>query len=107
MNSALSIADKPVFQTSEAPALAASIRDKLRYQVGTEPDRAQSEDWLVATVLALRDRIVDRWGETQHRTHGRKRVYYLSIEYLIGRLLFNVLGNMEFMQPVRAALGSL
>ena len=99
--------NKSIFQSSEAPTLATSIREKLLYQVGTEPDNAQPDDWLLATVLALRDRIVDRWVETQRKTHGRKRVYYLSIEYLIGRLLFSVLSNMEFLQPVRAALGSL
>ena len=99
--------NKPIFQSSEVSALAASIRDKLRYHVGTEPDNARADDWLLATILVLRDRIVDRWVDTQNRTHGRKRVYYLSIEYLIGRLLFNVLSNMDFLQPVRAALGLL
>jgi starch phosphorylase len=99
--------NKPIFQSSETSTLAASIRDKLLYQVGTEPENAQPDDWLLATVLALRERVVDRWVETQRRTHGRKRVYYLSIEYLIGRLLFNMLGNMESLQPVRAALGLL
>jgi glycogen phosphorylase len=99
--------NKPIFQSSEAPALAASIRAKLLYEIGIDSENAHHDDWLLATILALRDRIVDRWIETERRTHGQKHVYYLSIEYLIGRLLFNVLGNMEYLQPVRAALASL
>lgn len=96
--------NEQLIQSNETPRFAASIREKLLYQVGSEPDNARPEDWLLATVLALRERIVDRWFETQHRTRGRKRVYYLSIEYLIGRLLFSVLSNMEVLVPVRAAL---
>jgi starch phosphorylase len=98
---------KPVFQPDEVSSLADAIRDKLLYQVGAEPDHARPEDWLHATVFALRDHIVDRWVESEHTSQGRKRVYYLSIEYLIGRLLFSALSNMEFLQPARAALETL
>ena len=107
MGSRLDTVAKPVFQSSEVSSLADAIRDKLLYQVGTEPDQARPEDWLHATVFALRDHIVDRWVESEHKSQGRKRVYYLSIEYLIGRLLFSALSNMEFLQPARAALETL
>ena len=107
MGSRLDTVAKPVFQSSEVSSLADTIRDKLLYQVGTEPDQARPEDWLHATVFALRDHIVDRWVESEHKSQGRKRVYYLSIEYLIGRLLFSALSNMEFLQPARAALETL
>jgi starch phosphorylase len=103
----LDIVAKPILHPGEVPNLAASIRDKLLYQLGTTLDDARPDDWLLATVLALRDRIVDRWLQTEHRAYGRKRVYYLSIEYLIGRLLFSALNNMEYLQPVRAALATL
>ncbi len=103
----LNIVDNVPAPSRETTALADLIRDRLRYYVGTEPENAQLDDWLLATVLALRDRIVDRWTETERKSRGGKRVYYLSIEFLIGRLLFSVLGNMEFLQPVRAALASL
>ena len=103
----LNVVDNPPLPSREVLALAAVIRDRLRYHVGTEPENAQLDDWLLATVLALRERIVDRWTESERRARGGRRVYYLSIEYLIGRLLFSVLSNMEFLQPVRAALASL
>jgi glycogen phosphorylase len=107
INNALGTVNEQIFRASDGPTFAAAIREKLRYHIGIEPENARSEDWLLATVLALRVHVVDRWLETQHKTRGRKRVYYLSIEYLIGRLLFNILNNMEAMQPVRAALNLL
>ncbi len=105
--SQLNIVDSAPSPAREVPALADAIRDRLRHHVGAEPENAQLDDWLLATVLALRDRVLDRWMESERKSRGGRRVYYLSIEYLIGRLLFSVLSNMEFLQPVRAALQSL
>jgi starch phosphorylase len=75
--------------------------------VGVEQENARPADWFMATALALRDRIVDRWVATDSRARGARRVYYLSIEYLIGRLLFDALNNMDMVAPARAALASL
>ena len=56
----------------------------------------REHDWFVATALAVRDHIVDRWMDATRKTYrdGRKRVYYLSLEFLIGRLLRDALGNL-------------
>jgi starch phosphorylase len=98
------------------PALhphAAELRDailnKLTYSCGKTPSNAGPYDWYLATVLAIRDRIVDRWLESEQHTerkHG-KRVYYLSIEFLIGRLLFDALINLRLLGTARTALASL
>jgi starch phosphorylase len=93
--------------TREISALATAIVDRMRYSVGQEQDRAQLHDWFLATAYALRERIVDLWADSSRRNRGRKRVYYLSIEYHIGRLLLETLRNMELVEPVRAALASL
>ena len=47
------------------------------------------DDWLAATILVVRDRAIDRWMEfdPERVPTGAKRVYYLSLEFLIGRLL--------------------
>jgi glycogen phosphorylase len=47
-------------------------------------------------VLALRDDIIDNWFASTARTHDAagKRVYYLSLEFLIGRLLRDALSNL-------------
>jgi starch phosphorylase len=103
-------------QVVSLPALhphVAELRDailnKLTYSCGKTTSNAGPYDWYLATVLAIRDRMVDRWLESEQRTerkHG-KRVYYLSIEFLIGRLLFDALINLRLLGTARAALASL
>jgi glycogen phosphorylase len=98
------------------PALhphAAELRDailnKLTYSCSKTPANAGPYDWYLATVLAVRDRMVDRWLESKERTEHTqgKRVYYLSIEFLIGRLLFDSLINLRMLGTARSALDSL
>jgi len=86
-----------------------AVLDKLTYMVGKDAGHAQEHDWLVATALATRDRIVDRWMDATRRTYrdGRKRVYYFSLEFLIGRMLFDALGNLGLTDTAREALRDL
>ncbi|HVL72406.1 MAG TPA: glycogen/starch/alpha-glucan phosphorylase [Beijerinckiaceae bacterium] len=90
-------------------AFREAVLAKLRYAVGKDEAAASENDWFVALALAVRDRMVDRWIDSTHRTYreGRKRVYYLSLEFLIGRLLFDALGNLGLTATARAALGEL
>ena len=86
-----------------------SVVDKLTYMVGKDPDHAQEHDWFVATALAVRDQVVNRWMDATRRTYrdGRKRVYYFSLEFMIGRLLFDALGNLGITDLAREALRDL
>jgi starch phosphorylase len=86
-----------------------AILDKLTYAVGREVGSARDHDWFVATALAVRDRIVDRWTASTRDTDSgrRKRVYYLSLEFLIGRLLSDALGNLGLTETAREALAEL
>ena len=70
---------------------------------------ASRHDWYKAAALALRDRIVHRWltSEKQSYDAGRKRIYYLSLEFLIGRLFTDALNNMGLLPVFDAALGDL
>jgi starch phosphorylase len=90
----------------DVSALRQSVLDKLVYMVGKDPVHARDHDWFVATALAVRDRIVDRWMDATRTTYrdGRKRVYYFSLEFLIGRLLFDALGNLGLTGAAREAL---
>ena len=90
-------------------ALRAGILDKLTYHVGKARVVATERDWFVATALAARDQVVDRWMASTDQAYqqGAKRVYYLSLEFLIGRLLFDVLNNLGLTATARAALASL
>jgi starch phosphorylase len=92
-----------------AAELRDAILNKLTYSCSTTPSNAGPYDWYLATVLAVRDRMVDRWLESEQKTERKhsKRVYYLSIEYLIGRLLFDTLINLRLLGTARTALASL
>jgi starch phosphorylase len=96
-------------QGDEVAKFRAAVISKLTYAVGKNPAAASDRDWFLATAFATRDRIVDRWITSTRQTYseGRKRVYYLSLEFLIGRLLFDALTNIEMLETARSALGDL
>jgi starch phosphorylase len=91
------------------PNLRDSIWFHLTYSLGRTLEEAGVQDWYVATALAVRDRIVERWlvVRNANRANKRKRVYYLSIEFLIGRLLFDSLVNLGLVDEARNALHAL
>ena len=86
----------------------AQIVDILRHRVGKDERAAKPHDWFTATVLTVRDRIIDRWMQSTRETYekGGKRVYYLSLEFLIGRLLRDALSNMGLTREMEQALRS-
>lgn len=89
--------------------IKSAILAKLRLAIGKDAGMATKHDWYQAAALALRDRIVHRWltAEKQSYDSGRKRVYYLSLEFLIGRLFTDALNNMGLLAVFQAALGDL
>ncbi|MBB5715706.1 glycogen/starch/alpha-glucan phosphorylase [Sphingomonas aerophila] len=91
------------------PPLAAQIVDTLVHRIGKDADAALPHDWLAATILTVRNDIIERWMESTKAAHaaGAKRVYYLSLEFLIGRLLRDALSNLGVMEEVRTALDGL
>ncbi|HUI21242.1 MAG TPA: glycogen/starch/alpha-glucan phosphorylase [Methylocella sp.] len=94
---------------TDVSAIRDAIVDKLTYAIGKRIATARPRDWFVATALTVRDRVVERWiasNDEAQRTR-RKRVYYLSLEFLIGRLLIDALSNMEMIDETRAALAEL
>lgn len=86
-----------------------AIQAKLVYALGKNPATAQEIDWYKATAMAVRDRVVDIWVNSRRLTkqQKKKRVYYLSIEFLVGRLLLDTLTNLRLVEPTRRALQSL
>ncbi|HVI28042.1 glycogen/starch/alpha-glucan phosphorylase [Hansschlegelia sp.] len=94
---------------TDVAKLRQEILAELTYSVGRSPETASTRDWFVATALAVRDRIVDRWVLEHAPDHARprKRVYYLSLEFLIGRLLFDALHNLGLTEAAREALAGL
>ena len=102
-------APKPEPRARTAEAIQAEILEKLTYSIGKDPIVARPHDWLKATILAVRDRIIDQWMESSRETWrtSNKRVYYLSLEFLIGRLMRDAMHNIGLMEPVRQALKNL
>jgi starch phosphorylase len=87
----------------------ARVLDKLTYYVGKDAGHALEHDWFVATALAVRDYVTRHWMDSTRRSYrdGSKRVYYFSLEFLIGRQLFEALGNLGLTETARQALADL
>jgi glycogen phosphorylase len=96
-------------QDEDIATLRRAVVAKLTYSVGKDPIVASQRDWFLAVALTVRDRIVERWFPSTRATYaqGRKRVYYLSLEFLIGRLLLDSLNNLGLTEPMRTALAEL
>jgi len=91
-------------------SLRADVLSALRYQLGKAPSQAKPSDWFHALALALRNRLVDRWFETEarYRKDKHKRLYYLSMEFLMGQSLMSnllALGVADAAAAVFAELG--
>ncbi len=93
----------------DAESLKAEIIDKLAYSIGKDPIVARDHDWLAATILVVRDRAIDHWMRSTRAAYhnNSKRVYYLSLEFLIGRLLRDAMSNLGLVEPITTALRGL
>jgi len=94
---------------SDIDALADEIVSALRYRFGKDRSVATPYDWLNATIRVVRDRIIDQWVKStkEAKETGAKRVYYLSLEFLIGRLTRDAFSNVGMLDDMRAALATL
>jgi glycogen phosphorylase len=92
-----------------AEELKAAVLDKLTYVVSKDPVAASQRDWFLAVAHATRDIVVERWIDSTNRNYreDRKRVYYLSLEFLVGRMLFDAMTNVGIVEPMTAALSQL
>ena len=89
------------FTDKEKPAsysLSNQFAENLEFRLIKDRITATGSDAYFALSLAIRDRLVRKWLRTQHQYFQKdvKRVYYLSLEYLMGRLLGNSLINMDY-----------
>ncbi len=94
--------------SAEASALHEAVLRRLTFDLARSPDLATERDWYMATALAVRDRLMERWLAVTRGAYetGAKQVYYLSLEFLIGRLLRENVASLGLEEPLRAALGA-
>jgi starch phosphorylase len=99
----------PAPRSSRPEILAEEIIERLTYRIGKDAKVAKPHDWLTATILVIRDRVIDKWIESTRKTYetNAKRVYYLSLEFLIGRLMRDAISNLGLMEEITNALASL
>ena len=93
----------------DAPAVLHDVQRHLGYTLGRDHISVSNRYRYTATVLAVRDRLMERWKATQeaYLEADCKRGYYLSLEFLMGRALGNAALNIDLEQPAREALASL
>ena len=93
----------------DAESIKLSLANRLEYSAGKDIYTATERDWYHVAAYVVRDRLMERWMETQrayYRAHS-KRIYYLSLEFLIGRTLTNSMINMEFIDEFAEAMRQL
>ncbi|MER8475201.1 glycogen/starch/alpha-glucan phosphorylase [Mesorhizobium sp. M1163] len=99
----------PTLENPDPKTLADEVLQALKYRVGKGTNVATQYDWLTASIKVVRDRIVDHWMQATQEAYAQqeKRVYYLSLEFLIGRLMRDAFSNLGLMDNMREALSSL
>src|SRR5580658_6482425 len=100
---------EPAVRPRTVEELKAAVLDKLTYVVSKDPVAASQRDWFLAVAHATRDIVVERWIDSTNRNYREdpKRVYYLSLEFLVGRMLFDAMTNVGIVEPMTAALSQL
>jgi starch phosphorylase len=92
----------------DAERIRLRLLDRLTYDVGGRLERASARDWFVAAALVVRDEIMLQWRESNDRAAStdKKQICYLSLEFMIGRLLSDMIGNLRMTEALRSALAS-
>jgi glycogen phosphorylase len=93
----------------DAKSIKEGMMEHLRYTLAKDEHSQTEWDVYRSLVLTILDRLHDRWLDTQARYYknDEKRVYYISMEFLIGRMLDNALINLGLQDEVRRALEEL
>jgi len=90
-------------------SLRLGVANHIEYTQGKDEFTATQLDYFMAAAYATRDRLFDRWNKTQQHYYRKdqRRVYYLSMEFLLGRLFEDSLSNLGIRESMNAALSDL
>jgi len=94
------------FTGGDPESLKNSLANRLEYTAGKDTITATSRDWFNVCAHVARDRCMERWMQTMRSYYNvdTKRVYYLSMEFLMGRTLSNSLLNLGIYDALRDIL---
>ncbi|MEJ1354521.1 MAG: glycogen/starch/alpha-glucan phosphorylase [Candidatus Sedimenticola sp. (ex Thyasira tokunagai)] len=97
------------YEGQDVASIKHGLANRMTYTVGKDDYTATDRDWYLAIAYVVRDRLIDRWMETMRSYYKQdaKRVYYLSLEFLIGRTLRNSLLNLDFLEEAKQALNEI
>ena len=93
----------------DSASIERTFASHVEYTLAKDEFSATPRDFYRALALSVRDRLADRWNKTQQKSfrEADRRVYYLSLEYLIGRLLEDAMLNLGVTAEARAAMSDL
>ncbi|HYC77564.1 MAG TPA: glycogen/starch/alpha-glucan family phosphorylase, partial [Planctomycetota bacterium] len=94
---------------ADCEGLRQAFVENLRFRLGVKPDHAGPRDFYAALAYTVRDLLIERLQEADRgfARNDEKIVCYLSMEYLIGRLLLNNLINLDLLTDAEEALRGL
>jgi starch phosphorylase len=97
------------FFEKSAQSMKDSILHQLKFSLAHDVQSATKRDWWLATAKAVQERLIERMMATQavHNQQDVRRVYYLSLEFLMGRLFSNGLYNADIHEETQQALKEL
>lgn len=96
-------------RATRVEALKRAVADHVTYTLARDRTLATDRDFYMSTAWSVRDRLASHWANTQQRyaRDDAKRVYYLSLEFLMGRTLGNALINLGLQSAAPEALEEL
>ncbi|MBF0337976.1 MAG: glycogen/starch/alpha-glucan phosphorylase [Nitrospirae bacterium] len=100
---------KDILHATDVQSLKFSFLTHLKYSLAKDEYSATKRDFYKALSLTVRDRLVEKWINTQQTYYNvdTKRVYYLSLEFLMGRSLGNALIGLDLYDNMEKALNEL
>lgn len=95
--------------TLDVPSIIDAFAHRMMYSIAKDQNTATDFDVYQALAFAVRDRVMERWFKTQSTYYHQdaKRVYYLSLEFLMGRALLNNVMNLGAQDAYTQAMQEL